>query len=43
MDAPDIDTKVFFTARGSYAPGDYVDVVIDGVEEYDLRGKAVEA
>ena len=42
MDAPDIDTKVYFTAGKKLKPGDYQLVEIDGVEGYDLRGKAVE-
>ncbi|HIX65364.1 MAG TPA: 30S ribosomal protein S12 methylthiotransferase RimO [Candidatus Anaerotruncus excrementipullorum] len=43
MDAPDIDTKVYFTARRAHRPGEYIQVEIDGVEGYDLRGKEVEA
>ena len=43
MDAPDIDTKVFFTSKRAHRPGEYVKVLVDGVEEYDLRGKEVEA
>lgn len=39
MDAPDIDTKVYFTG-GKYRAGEYVEVEIDGVREYDLKGKA---
>ena len=42
MDAPDIDTKVYFSRRKKYAPGEYVRVAIDGVVGYDLRGKAID-
>lgn len=42
MDAPDIDTKVYFTSGKSYQPGDYAEVLIDGVREYDLAGRAAE-
>jgi len=42
MDAPDIDTKIYFTGKEKYRAGDYVEVVIDHVEDYDLSGKAVE-
>ena len=42
MDAPDIDTKVYFTSRRRHAPGDYVEVEIDGVEGYDLKGRALD-
>ena len=42
MDAPDIDTKVYFSGRKKYAPGEYVRVAIDGVVGYDLRGKAID-
>ena len=40
MDAPDIDTKVFFTSSRPLKTGEYVLVTIDGVQEYDLAGKA---
>ncbi|MEM1485538.1 30S ribosomal protein S12 methylthiotransferase RimO [Oscillospiraceae bacterium PP1C4] len=42
MDAPDIDTKVYFTGKTKFRTGDYVEVLIDHVEDYDLSGKAVE-
>ena len=42
MDAPDIDTKVFFTSGRKHLPGDYVEVMIDGVEQYDLKGRALD-
>lgn len=42
MDAPDIDTKVYFTARRAYGLGAYALVKITGSEDYDLSGEAVE-
>lgn len=41
MDAPDIDSRVYFSGHGPYCSGDYVEVEIDGVEGYDLKGKAL--
>lgn len=38
MDAPDIDTKVFFTAQTPLKPGDYVQVRIEDTLDYDLLG-----
>jgi ribosomal protein S12 methylthiotransferase len=40
MDAPDIDTRVYFTAEEALTPGDFVWVDITGTNEYDLTGKA---
>lgn len=42
MDAPDIDSQVHFTGKNDYDEGEFVDVEILGVNEYDLIGKAVE-
>ena len=42
MDAPDIDTKVFFTSGTRCRPGDFVPVRITAALEYDLAGGAVE-
>lgn len=42
MDAPDIDTKVFFTSGARCRPGDFVPVKITAAVEYDLAGEAVE-
>ena len=42
MDAPDIDTKVFFAGPASCPPGSYVEVEITGTEEYDLLGRMLE-
>lgn len=41
MDAPEIDTGVFFTSEKSLAAGDFVTVLIESAEDYDLIGKAV--
>lgn len=40
-DAPDVDTKVFFTSQQPLAPGDYVTVAIDDTLDYDLIGSIV--
>ena len=37
-DAPDIDTKVFFTTKEPVAPGDYVPVLVEDVMDGDLLG-----
>ncbi len=39
MDAPDIDGKVIFTSRRDLDNGEFVDVEIIGVNEYDLIGR----
>ena len=39
MDAPEIDGTVSFTTDLSYEPGDFTDVVIIGVNDYDLIGR----
>ncbi|MEY8360083.1 30S ribosomal protein S12 methylthiotransferase RimO [Anaerotruncus colihominis] len=41
MDAPDIDSRVYFSGHGPYNPGDYIEVEINGAEGYDLKGKAL--
>ena len=38
MDAPDIDTKVFFTTKEPVQPGDYVSILIEDVLDGDLLG-----
>ncbi|WP_054330761.1 30S ribosomal protein S12 methylthiotransferase RimO [Merdimmobilis hominis] len=38
MDAPDIDTKVYFSSEEDLCPGDFVEVVIENFVEYDLVG-----
>lgn len=42
MDAPDIDTRVYFTARTRCRPGDFVWVTVTGAEMYDLVGEKEE-
>ncbi|MPN09452.1 Ribosomal protein S12 methylthiotransferase RimO [bioreactor metagenome] len=39
MDAPEIDTLVYFTSPNPYTEGDFVDVVLFDVQDYDLVGK----
>ena len=39
MDAPEIDGSVSFTTDRHYEPGDFTDVVIIGVNDYDLIGR----
>ena len=41
MDAPDIDTKTFFTSEKPLSVGQFVDVVINDTLDYDLLGTAV--
>ena len=41
MDAPDIDTRVYFTTDATLRPGDFVQVKITGTEGYDLTGQQV--
>ena len=41
MDAPDIDTKVFFTGRKGIKPGQFVNVEITGADGYDMVGEQV--
>lgn len=40
-DAPDIDGKVYFTAKRRIAPGSFVDVEIKEIIDYDIVGVAV--
>lgn len=42
MDAPEIDTGVYFTCEKALSPGDTVNVLIEGYEEYDLIGSATD-
>lgn len=42
MDAPDIDTKVYFTSEKDHEPGDFVWVTVTGARDYDLTGTAGE-
>lgn len=41
MDAPEIDGKIMFTTSSEYNNGDFVDVEVIGVNEYDLIGKDI--
>lgn len=41
MDAPDIDGKIIFTSPDFIKEGEFVDVEILGVNEYDLLGRTV--
>lgn len=41
MDAPDIDTKVYFTGRSGLEPGQFVTVEITGADGYDIVGEEV--
>lgn len=40
-DAPDIDSKVYFTSSGAVAEGEFVTVLIHEALEYDLVGEAI--
>jgi ribosomal protein S12 methylthiotransferase len=40
-DAPDIDGKIFFTSRQKHTMGDFIQVRIDEVCDYDLVGEEV--
>ena len=41
MDAPEIDGTISFTTDNNYEPGDFADVTIIGVNDYDLIGKDI--
>ena len=41
MDAPDIDTKVWFTGEAGIQPGQFVNVEVTGADGYDLTGEQV--
>lgn len=41
-DSPEVDCNVYFTAARPLRVGDIVDVVIDGADEFDLRGHLAE-
>ncbi len=41
MDAPEIDGCISFTTNASYENGDFAEVVIIGVNDYDLIGKDI--
>lgn len=41
MDAPEIDGSIAFTTNKNYEPGDFAEVKIIGVNDYDLIGKDI--
>ncbi len=41
MDAPEIDGTISFTSDNRYEPGEFADVVVIGVNDYDLIAKDV--
>ncbi len=41
-EAPDIDGKIFFTAAGSVAVGDFIEVTLEDTLDFDLIGSAKE-
>ncbi len=41
MDAPEIDGQISFTTTKNYEVGDFADVVVIGVNDYDLIGRDV--
>lgn len=41
MDAPEIDGSISFTTNNNYETGDFADVVVIGVNDYDLIGKDI--
>lgn len=41
MDAPEIDGTISFTTNNNYEPGDFAEVEIIGVNDYDLIGKDI--
>lgn len=41
MDAPEIDGTITFTTNGNYETGDFADVVVIGVNDYDLIAKDI--
>ncbi len=42
MDAPEIDTLIYFTSENSYEEGDFVDVMITDIKDYDLVGREID-
>ena len=41
MDAPEIDTGIYFGSLSEHTPGEFVNVIIKDVYEYDLIGEEV--
>ena len=42
MDAPEIDSMIYFTSDEPHEAGEFVNVVIFDKDEYDLIGKELE-
>ncbi|MCC8023209.1 MAG: 30S ribosomal protein S12 methylthiotransferase RimO, partial [Clostridiales bacterium] len=42
MDAPEIDTGIYFSSETELEPGMFVQVLIEGCDAYDLTGKRVD-
>ena len=42
MDAPEIDTIIYFTSENSYEEGDFAEVMITDIRDYDLVGREIE-
>ena len=43
MDAPEIDGCISFTTNNNYEHGEFADVVVIGVNDYDLIGRDINA
>ncbi|MGI6249459.1 MAG: 30S ribosomal protein S12 methylthiotransferase RimO [Acutalibacteraceae bacterium] len=43
MDAPEVDNMVFFTSPDAYEEGDFVEVEVFGVKDYDLLARALDS
>ncbi len=39
MDAPEIDTLIYFTSENSFEEGDFAEVLITDIKDYDLVGR----
>ena len=39
MDAPEIDSVIYFTSTANYEPGDFVQVMVTDLRDYDLVGR----
>lgn len=42
MEAPDIDGKIFFTGEGSITPGEFLEIEIEDILDFDLIGRRIE-
>ena len=43
MDAPEIDGRISFTTTENYEVGDFADVIVIGVNDYDLIGRDIKS